>query len=72
MEASSVFALLLDRPAITCIEDGKLTLWVEALDAAAERRRQEALVAVFDKLALRCRGCAVTIRLRQSRVEKRC
>jgi len=36
------------------------------------RRRQEALVAVFNNLALRCRGCAVTIRLRQSHEEKGC
>ena len=49
-----------------------LTLWVEALDAAVDRRRQEALVAVFNKLALRCRGCAVTIRLRQRHDEKGC
>jgi len=72
MEPNTVFALLLDRPAITCIEDGKLTLWVEAVDAAADRRRQEALVAVFNQLALRCRGCVVTIRLRQSHEQKGC
>jgi len=72
MEPNTVFALLLDRPAITCIEDGKLTLCVKALDAAADRRRQEALVAVFNNLALRCRGCAVKIRLRQSHEEKAC
>ena len=72
MDPNTVFALLLDRPAITCIEDGKLTLWVEAIDAAAYRRRQEALVALFNKLTLRCRGCVVTIRLRQNHKEKRC
>jgi len=72
MDPNTVFALLLDRPAITCIEDGKLTLWVDALDAAADRRRQEALVGVFNKLTLRCRGCVVTIRLGQSHEEKRC
>ena len=63
-EPNTVFALLLDRPAITCIEDGKLTLRVEALDAAVDRRRQEALVAVFNKLALRCCGCARAMRRR--------
>jgi hypothetical protein len=31
-----------------------------------------ALVAAFNKLVLRRRGCAVTIRLRQSREEKQC
>ena len=64
MEPNTVFALLLDRPAITRIEDGRLTLWVEALDAAVDRRRQEALVAVFNKLALRCCGCARATRRR--------
>ncbi len=70
MDPNTVFALLLDRPATTCIEDGKLTLWVEALDVAADRRRQVALVEVFNKLALRCRGCVVTIRLRQNSENK--
>jgi hypothetical protein len=72
MDPNTVFALLLDRAATTCIEDGKLTLWVDALDAADDRRRQAALVEVFNKLALRCRGCAVTIRLRQSQEKKGC
>ena len=72
MDPNTVFALLLDRPATTCIEYGKLTLWVEALDVAADRRRQVALVEVFNKLALRCRGCVVTIRLRQSHEKKGC
>ena len=70
MDPNTVLALLLDRSANTCIEDGKLTLWVEALDVAADRRRQEALVRVFNQLALRCRGCVVTIRLRQSHEKK--
>jgi hypothetical protein len=70
MDPNTVFALLLDRSANTCIEDGKLTLWVEALDVAADRRRQEALVRVFKQLALRCRGCVVTIRLRQNHEKK--
>ena len=72
MDPNTVFGLLLDRPATTCIEDGKLTLWVEGFDAAVDRRRQEALVAVFNKLALRCRGCVVTIRLRQNQTETGC
>jgi hypothetical protein len=70
MDPNTVFALLLDRSATTCIEEGKLTLWVEALDVAADRRRQEALVRVFNQLALRCRGCVVAIRLRQSHGKK--
>lgn len=70
-EPNTVFALLLDRPAVTCVEYGRLTLQVEALDAA-DRSRQEAFVAVFNKLALRRRGCAVTTRLRRSHEEKGC
>lgn len=66
MDPNTVFALLLDRPATTCIENGKLTLWVESIGAAADRRRQAALVEVFNKLELRCRGCVVTIRVRQA------
>ncbi|MDO9021906.1 MAG: hypothetical protein Q8S73_03245 [Deltaproteobacteria bacterium] len=38
-------------------------------DAAVDRRRQEAFVTVVNKLALRCRGSAVTIRLRQNHEE---
>jgi hypothetical protein len=72
MDPNTVFALLLDRPATTCIGDGKLTLWVEAPDALADRRRQEALVEVFNRLALRCRGSVVTIRLRQIHGKKGC
>ncbi len=58
MDSNTVFALLLDRTAINAIEDGKLTLCLEALDAAVDRRRQVALAEVFNKWALRCRGCA--------------
>ena len=72
MDPNTVFTLLLDRSATTCIEDGKLTLWVDALDAAVDRRRQEALVEVFNTLALQCRGCTVTIRLRQIAATKGC
>jgi hypothetical protein len=65
MDAPVVFELLLGRAALTCIERGRLTLWVDALDAAADRRRQAALVEVFNKLGLRCRGRVVTLRLHE-------
>ena len=67
MDPNTVFALLLDRPATTCIENGKLTLWVEA-----DRRRQVAPVEVINKLELRCRGCVVTIRVRHAEGTKAC
>ena len=56
MEPDTVFALLLGRSALTCVETGRLTLWVEALDGAEDRARQAALVATFNQLKLRCRG----------------
>ncbi len=63
MDAPALFELLLGRAALTCLERGRLTLWVDALDAAADRRRQAALVEVFNKLGLRCRDRVVTLRL---------
>ncbi len=42
MDAPALFELLLGRAALTCLERGRLTLWVDALDAAADRRRQAA------------------------------
>lgn len=65
MEPTTVFELLLGRSAITRVEVGRLTMWVDALDAANDRRRQAALVEVFNKLGLRCRGCTVVIHLRE-------
>lgn len=63
MDLPTVFELLLRQPALTCIEDGKLTLCVNALDAAADRRRQQALVEVINTLKLGCRGKQVAIRI---------
>ena len=65
MEPTTVSELLLGRSATTCVEAGWLTMWVDALDAANDRRRQAALVDVFNGLALRCRGCVVRIHLRE-------
>ena len=72
MDPDTVFDLLLDRPAITCVENGKLTLWVEAVGGAADQRRQAALVEVFNKIALRCRGSLVNVRVRQAAEQKGC
>jgi hypothetical protein len=70
MAPTTVFDLLLGLPALTCVSDGQITMWVEALDAAADRRRQAALVEVFNKLRLRCRGAVVVLRLRERTVGK--
>lgn len=70
MEPTRVYDLLLGRSALTCVEAGRLTMWVEALDSAEDRRLQGALVEVFNKLGLRCRGNAVVIHLRDRAVGK--
>ena len=70
MDPTTVFDLLLGRSALTCVECERLTMWVDALDAANDRRRQAALVEVFNRLGLRCRGCVVAIHLRERTVQK--
>ncbi|MEZ4407748.1 MAG: hypothetical protein R3A52_14940 [Polyangiales bacterium] len=62
MEPATVFELLLGRSALTCVEDGRLTMCVDVMDGARDRRRQAALIEVFNKLGLRCRGRDVVIR----------
>jgi hypothetical protein len=69
MSPTTVFELLLGQSALTCIENGRLAMWVDALDAAEDRRRQAALVEVINKLGLRCRESVVVIRLRQRPAE---
>jgi hypothetical protein len=39
MDLPRLFDLLLGRAATTCIEHGKLTMWVDTIDCAADRRR---------------------------------
>ena len=65
MEPHTVFELLLERAALTCVEPARLTLWIEALDGFEDRPRQVALVAAFNRLKLRCRGREVVIHLRE-------
>lgn len=65
MTTPMVFELLLGCSALTVIEAGRLTIWIDAIDAPDQRRRQAALVDVFNQLALRCRGSVVTIHLRE-------
>ncbi len=63
MSTETVFELLLGRSALTCVEDGRLTMWVDALEGADDQRRQEAVVACFNKLGLRCRGKKIVVHL---------
>ncbi len=70
MSATKVFDLLLGQSAVTRIAPGHLTLWVEAVGGAADRRLQANLVEAFNKLQLRSRGSLVEIRLRQTHTMK--
>jgi hypothetical protein len=70
MAPTTVGELLLGQSALTVVETGRLTMWVDALDAAEDRRRQAGLVEVFNNLGLRCRGSAVVIHLRQRPAER--
>lgn len=69
MDAAALFELLLGRAALTRLERGRRTLWVDALDDAV-RRCQAALVEVFNKLGLRCRGRVVTLRLHERAMQR--
>ena len=70
MAPTTVGELLLGQSALTVVETERLTMWVDALDAAEDRRRQAALVEVFNNLGLRCRGSAVLIHLHQRPAER--
>lgn len=70
MSATKVFDLLLGQPAIARVAPDHLTLWVEAVGSAADRRLQESLVEVFNKLQLRSLGSLIEIRLRQTLTAK--
>ena len=71
MDVKTVYDLLLGHAAMTCVEDGRMTLWVRELDAADDKRRQRALVEVLNKLGLKCRGHLVAIHLHAEAAGKR-
>jgi hypothetical protein len=58
MSPALVFDLLLGQAALTRLAPGHLTMWVEAVGSAADRRHQANLIEVFNKLRLRCRDHA--------------
>lgn len=66
MTPTTVFELLLGHSALTCIADGQMTMWVDALAGAADRRRQGALAEALNRRELRCRGAKVVIRVRET------
>ena len=70
MTSARAFELLLGRPALTCVEPGRLTLTVDADANVADRRHQESLVEVFNQLGLRGPRGLVTIRLRERAATK--
>jgi hypothetical protein len=70
MTPALVFDLLLGRSAWACVESGRLTLWVDPVASAADRRQQEALIEVFNKLALRCRDATIVLRLHERPMDR--
>jgi len=66
MTPATVFDLLLGHAALTCITDGQMTMWVDALAGAADRRRQLALAEALNQSELRCRGAKVVVRVRET------
>ncbi len=71
MDVKTVYDLLLGHAAMTCVEDGRMTMWVRELDAADDKRRQRALVEVFNQLGLTRRGHRVVIHLHAESAGKR-
>jgi len=59
--------LLWGRYAIVDVELGKMTLWVDPVTEARERRPQEELVRLFNGAHLRLNGAKVQLRLGQPR-----
>lgn len=66
MTPATVFDLLLGQAALTCITDGQMTMWVDALAGAADRRRQLALAEALNQSEPRCRGAKVVVRVRET------
>ena len=66
MTPTTVFDLLLGHSALTCLTDGQMTMWVDALAGAADRRRQLALVEALNQRDLQCRGVRVVVRVRET------
>jgi hypothetical protein len=66
MTPTTVFERLLGHSALTCIADGQMTMWVDALAGATDRRRQGALAEALNRRELRCRGAKVVIRVRET------
>lgn len=66
MSPTLLFDLLLGRPALTCVQDQSLTMWVERSVIAGDQPRQQALADLFNKQKLRSRGRLVTIRLHET------
>lgn len=64
MSPALVRDLLLARPAIACVENEHVTLWVEPVSAASQRRLQADLLQLFDDKRLRIGGRTLRLRLR--------
>ncbi len=65
MTPTTVFDLLLGRSALTCVECERLTMWVDALDAATDRPSGRASSRSSTSWGCDAGGCVVAIHLRE-------
>jgi hypothetical protein len=72
MTPAIVRDLLLARPALASFQADDVTLYVEPVSTASQRRLQEALVHLFDGLRLRIRGRTLRLRLNNGSTIQRC
>lgn len=64
MTPAMVCQLLLLRPALACIERGKVTLWLEAMVEPTDRANQLELLRLLNDERLEVRGARLALRIR--------
>jgi len=64
MTPAMVCHLLLLRPALACIERGKVTLWLEAMVEPTDRANQLELLRLLNDERLEVRGARLALRIR--------
>lgn len=70
MDLPRLYSLLLGRSATVRVHANELAVYIDPVLAAADRRAQEALLALFNHAKLRCRGRSIVLRLAEDLVEK--
>ena len=59
--------LLLWRPATACLENGKVTLWLEPMVEQTDGRNQQELVRLFNEEKLEIRGARLALKIHESK-----